>query len=120
MDTNDKVLLGTFSVMIANRYRDLLQAKGVELAVLHNAATCSTGSCGTSMELWAERKDLDAVLAVFQQEQARNFMGLEVNPDLLSQVYDPSQDNAVCPACGTSFSTSLAECPDCGLSFSVP
>ena len=34
---------------------------------------------------------------------------------IINSVYDSSQDTAVCPACGFSFSTTNSECPDCGL-----
>ena len=118
--TSEKICLGTFSVTIANRYRDLLNAQNVELAIIHNKATCSSGGCGTSMELWANQSDLPVVIPFLQQEQARNYIGLDINPELLNQVFDTSQENAICPACGTEFSTSSSECPDCGLGFQIP
>jgi rRNA maturation endonuclease Nob1 len=35
----------------------------------------------------------------------------------INQVFDPENPTAVCPACGTEFSTHLGECSDCGLAF---
>jgi uncharacterized OB-fold protein len=32
-------------------------------------------------------------------------------------IFDPLAAEAVCPACGHSFSPSVGACPDCGLQF---
>jgi len=43
--------------------------------------------------------------------------GHDIDHSILNNVFDSNAQTAVCPCCGTSFSTSLKECPDCGLVF---
>lgn len=116
--SSEKVLLGTAPVVIANRYRDLLANKSIEIAVAYNESTCKTG-CSHTMEIWADAKDVEQVVAFIQQDSSRNYAGLEFDPNVINQVFDTSKDDAQCPACGTLFKTSASECPDCGLGFSV-
>jgi hypothetical protein len=114
----DKVLLGTAPVVIANRYKDLLAEQSIPLALAYNASTCKTG-CSHTMEIWADAKDAEHVVAFIQKDSSRNFAGLEFDPSVVNQVFDTSKDDAQCPACGTVFKTSASECPDCGLGFAV-
>ena len=116
--STEKVLLGTAPVVIANRYRDLLATESIDIALAYNASTCKTG-CSHTMEIWAEAKDVEHVVAFIQKDSSRNFAGLEFDPSVVTQVFDTSKDEAQCPACGTLFKTSATECPDCGLGFSV-
>ena len=67
------------------------------------------------MELWACPEDIPAIQELMREEEARNRQGLNYDPEQAAQVFDPSKDTAVCPACGTEFATSSTECPDCGL-----
>ena len=113
---DEKILIGTSDVIQAGRYRDQLAREGVHLELVHNPSTCRTG-CRTTVELWARPEDLDAVRLAIGREEARNWAGLDFDPKLLNEVFDPAKGQAVCPACGTQFETAHKECPDCGLCF---
>jgi len=117
--SSEKVLLGTAPIVIANRYRDLLATQDIDIALAYNASTCKTG-CSHTMEIWAESKDVDQVVAFIKSDSSRNYDGLEFDSGVVNQVFDTSKDEAQCPACGTHFKTSASECPDCGLGFSIP
>lgn len=113
-DPAESVAIGTAERIQAGRYQDLLAREGVTAELVHNPQTCQSG-CRTTVEIWVPRADLETVKKVLQQEEARNWQGLDFDPELLGQVFDPNKDQATCPACGTQFSTSHSECPDCGL-----
>ena len=116
---SEKVLLGTAPVVIANRYKDLLAAQNVVIELAYNASTCKTG-CSHTMEIWTNANDVAAAVEFINADASRNFAGLEFDPDVINQVFDPSLDEAQCPACATVFSTTASECPECGLGFAVP
>lgn len=119
MSTDEKILLGTAPVVVANRYKDLAAQRDITIELAYNASTCKTG-CSHTMEVWANKQDLEAVMALMATEAQRNFSGLEFDPEVVGQVFDPEKEEAQCPACGTVFATSASECPDCGLGFAVP
>jgi hypothetical protein len=113
----DLVLLGVVEVLAARQLVTRLGERGVALTLAGNPATCSTGGCSPSVEVWAYRGDLPAV-AQFQMEQReKQLSGLTFDPEVVGAVYDASRGEAQCPACGTTFATTTAECPDCGLMF---
>ncbi len=110
------VRIGTISLAEAKNLQAALSRKGVELVLDHNDSTCSRG-CAVTVEMLAAETDLPVVVGVLKEEFAKNSAGLEVNWERLNQVYDPSQAEATCPACGARFSTQLRQCPDCELCF---
>lgn len=118
---DDKICIGVLSSNDANRLKSLLAQKEIEIALLFNHATCTSGCRGSgSVELWANKSDVEEIVKTFQGEKSRILDGFDFNPEIVNQVFDPSQETAICPACGTKFQTTLSECPDCGLGFSVP
>ncbi|MFW7377515.1 MAG: hypothetical protein ACOH5I_01750 [Oligoflexus sp.] len=110
--------IGIFPLAQAERLISLAAEDGITVEKFHNQQTCRSG-CSITVELWAHTEDLEAIGKIWAKDQQRNYIGLEFDPQQVQQVYDPNNDSAVCPACGTEFSTALTECPDCGLSFSV-
>ena len=118
MSDGQPILLGVSSIGEANTLKGHLADRGVDVVFRHNAHTCASGGCGMQVEVWASSGDVPAIQEYFASERARRHAGLDVNPELLNQVFDGDKEQAVCPACGTGFSTKLTECPDCGLSFS--
>ncbi len=120
-ELNEKICLGVLPANEGTRLKSLLATKDIEIVLLFNHATCTSGCRGSgTVELWAHKNDLDEIVKTFSVEKLRLLDGLEFDPEIINQVYDPSQEAAICPACGTKFSTSLGECPDCGLGFSLP
>ena len=115
--SEDKIVVGVLDLAEAKRLRTALEAQGVALELFSNPETCQTGSCGTKVELRAQASDVAKIQHYIASERARLLEGLEVNAELLSEVYDSEKESARCPACGEQFSTTLSECPGCGLGF---
>jgi rRNA maturation endonuclease Nob1 len=51
------------------------------------------------------------------EEFGKTYAGLDFDPEVVGQVFDPDKEQATCPACATEFSTKESECPECGLCF---
>ncbi|MCM2321910.1 MAG: hypothetical protein NDJ90_01465 [Oligoflexia bacterium] len=122
MEANDQeVLLGVLEYNEAKRIQARIEeSDGVRLLLKGNPDTCGPGGkCRPRVEVWALTDDLPKVRDFMARERDRDYAGLDVNPELHEEVYDPSKDTARCPACGTTFQTSARECPDCGLVFAV-
>src|SRR4051812_41002111 len=99
---SDRVLLGIIDLVEAKRIRASLGEMGVKLEMISNPDTCSSGgSCKPTVELYASEPDLPKVAEFFRFEKERDQGGIEVNPELLGQVFDSEKASAVCPACGT-------------------
>ena len=115
MTATDMIQLGVMSLADADRISYMMLEKGVKIEKLFNEATCSSGSCGASVEVWVHAKDATTVaqtLEDYRQLQLSHIEGEDIHTD---SVFDPSKDTAVCPACSHEFSTELKICPDCGL-----
>lgn len=75
------------------------------------------GCCGTELLLQVRRDDLDAVLAVVEEEYRKSTGLAEFDTTHADAVYDTGKEQATCPACGCTFPTQSTTCPDCGLCF---
>lgn len=75
------------------------------------------GCRGVEVLLQVREEDLAEVLKVLAQEHWETTALADHDTCPVDAVYNPEAGEAVCPACGCRFSTSLAECPDCGLCF---
>ena len=113
-EQNSPIMLGIFEFYDAKRVQKGLEKFGVESELRSNDETCTRG-CKVTVEMWADEKDKDQIIHFLQSEGARDYDGLDINPSLLSQVFDPNADEVICQACGTKFSPKASECPDCGL-----
>src|SRR4051812_47655579 len=113
------VLVGVADPVEARRLRGHLEDLGIEVFLRTDPAECNTKNCSPKIELHVMSRDLEKVKAFLQTEHSKSIDGLEINPQWLQEVFDTSKDTAICPACGTSFSTTARECPDCGLGFVV-
>ena len=105
------------AVMGLNEAKDLknkLEARGVELVLNHNDASCTRG-CSVTVEVHAKESDLPVIQEVYSQGYMKSLEGLNFDPNVVNSVYDTSQEKAICPACSFEFSTQNKECPDCGL-----
>ncbi|MGK5082117.1 hypothetical protein WDW37_02340 [Bdellovibrionota bacterium FG-1] len=109
--------LGAAEHSEAKRLKSALEDLGVELQILSDPESCSTGGCKPKLEIMVRKRDLEKVKSFFERERLRDLGELEHDQALADVVFDPEQENAHCPACGTEFSTKLTECPDCGLCF---
>jgi hypothetical protein len=114
-----RILLGVMELQEAKRVRSHLEERGVRLELVSNPETCGDGKvgCKPSVEVYAQEADVPLIAEFFKREKERDLGGREIDPQLLSQVFDTSNEDATCPACGTQFKTAAKECPDCGLVF---
>jgi len=115
---NEKILIGVIEVNEAKRLKEKLSSRGVSIDLIHDDETCKK-SYQSKVEVWVNSDSMETVQKMIHEENMHMIMseGVDVNPDQLNQVFDSEAETAVCPACGTSFSTKLTECPECGLVF---
>ena len=93
-----------------------LQQQGLpSLVAKEPGAAC--GCRGVEVLLQVREDDLAEVLRVLALEHWESTGLADHDTCPVDAVYNPEEGEAVCPACGSRFSTSLAECPDCGLCF---
>jgi hypothetical protein len=114
---SEKIRLGVMRAADAERLKSKAELQGVEVLLLFNQQTCTSGGCGTSFEVWAAAADVPVLQKIFLEDQQRNMQGLVYDMNLSDNVFDADKESATCPACGTVFSTKSKECPDCGLHF---
>lgn len=119
MHSEEKILLGKANAQKCEMMRHYLAGHGIEIATIHNKITCSSG-CSTELEIWAHAADADQIDALLKELYQQEMRDHGYNADLLNAVYDPTAEEATCPACGIVFSTSHRECPECGLGFGEP
>ena len=98
----------------AKEFQGKLRKEGIELVLNHNDKTCTRG-CAVTVELMGREADLEKIQEVYSRSFNKMLEGLEFDPEVIRAVYDNSQANATCPACGHNFATTNTECPDCGL-----
>ena len=113
----DLELLGVMPTTEAERLYYLLTDEGIKVERFFNSATCSSGGCGSSTEVWIKPEDRSDILKIIEDDHARKLSHHESESLVSDSIYDPSNPTAVCPACSHEFSTTLTECPDCGLNF---
>lgn len=115
---NGKIPFGIVELNEAKRLLEALAEKGVELEIRHNEQTCKKG-CQSVVEVWVKIEDIPTLEQHIKEKNMKHLEseGVQIDTELLNSVYDPESKVAVCPACGTEFSTSDKECPDCGLVF---
>ena len=110
-------LLGVMGLQDADRLGYMMKDKGITIEKLFNKATCSSGSCGASVEVWYYEKDKEIVFKTLNDHRELQLSHLGVDATQNDPVFDPSKETAQCPACGHEFSTKHSACPDCGLNF---
>ena len=114
----EKELIGIIDLAEAKELVEKLIEKEIYIEIRHNEKTCLKG-CSVKVEIWAEQKDIPAIAEVISHEKMKvlDNEGLDIDKSLLDHVFDDEAKTAICPACGTSFSTECKECPECGLVF---
>lgn len=110
-----RVKLGIIGLAEAKRLALKAKGKGLELILEHNDQTCARG-CAVTVEIWSSAEQAPQI-SDFLNEDFKTHARGEVNWSLTQEVVDLNQPEAICPACGTKFKTTLLECPDCGLCF---
>ncbi len=96
----------------------LLKRENIGSLVAGDEQSCGKGCCGGgSVMLQVRRDDAQAAMLILQKEHIRT-TGLS-GTDLThaEAIFNADAAQAVCPACGASFSTENPICPECGLCF---
>ncbi|MCW5208158.1 hypothetical protein VU11_05815 [Desulfobulbus sp. US2] len=98
-------------------FQSMLKREGIPSIAVSEDSNCGQGSCATNLFVQIRKSDLQDVVAILERDHVRS-TGLE-DHDLSTAgaVIDTAAEQATCPACGYSFSTTEASCPDCGLCF---
>lgn len=116
MDSDSKKMIGLLGVRDAELLESRLAKEGIQIATIFNHSTCKTG-CSPSKEIWAHAEDVHEIQKILLDEHLKVLTEMGVSLEQINQVFDPANPSAVCPACGTEFSTTNLECPECGLAF---
>lgn len=116
MQADDKKLLGVIGARDAEILESKLAKHGIQIATIYNHSSCKTG-CSPSKEIWAHPEDIATIQKIIHDDHLKTLEEMGADLNQLNQVFDPQNASAICPACGTEFSTRMTECPDCGLAF---
>jgi len=114
----EKFHLATLPVAAAEALKSKLALAGIDIALIHNEQSCKSG-CAVQVEVWSHPDDVAEIARIAEAERSAHYQEVGYDPSLANSVFDPSREEATCPACGTNFATTLTSCPDCGLSFGV-
>lgn len=109
-----KTLLGQLAARDAEILQARLNKHGIDVVAIFSHSTCKTG-CTPSKEIWAHPEDVAAIQTIMMNERLAALKDLGADLNLINEVFDPTKESAICPACGTNFETSRTDCPDCGL-----
>ncbi len=112
----EQVTLGVMPLMEAKDLKSICEQSNLELILNHNGETCTRG-CTVTVEVICLKKDLEGVVSIIRNRNQKSYEGLDINPELLESVFDPSSEEVTCPACAHTFKPTGPECPDCGLCF---
>ncbi|OGQ96797.1 MAG: hypothetical protein A2284_02550 [Deltaproteobacteria bacterium RIFOXYA12_FULL_61_11] len=113
------LFLGQRDLHDAHRIQADLAERGVTVDLVHEGEHCSRG-CKITVEVWFAESGLPIVRDYLGEEWQRDAGDLAYDPTLAAAVFDPDKPETICPACGTTFATTLSECPECGLGFGDP
>ncbi len=95
-----------------------LATEGIVSLVTADPDSCGKGCCGGAELLLEVREDeLTEALAALKKEHQKATGLADFDQTFTDAVYNPQAEQATCPACGFTFSTSSTCCPDCGLCF---
>lgn len=93
----------------------VLAKEMVPSLVAADDGSCTGSCCPTNFFLQVRREDIPDALAALEYEFRRT-TGLDAHDTThADEIFDSSAEEAVCPACGYSFTPTSTSCPDCGL-----
>lgn len=116
-ETDELHFLGSADYQEAKRLQVALREKGIRIELVSHPEKRTSRTCKPMIEMFAREADVPLVIDFIRQEKLRDLGDLEIDPSLINEVFDETQETARCPACGDTFSTRLNECPGCGLGF---
>jgi rubrerythrin len=111
---SELIKMAVMNLQEAKQFQKELAAQDVSIVLNHDDKTCTRG-CAITVEVHAREIDMPMIQKVYSEIYAKLLDGHDVNAEQMNAVYDTSQAEALCPACGHRFATGPSECPDCGL-----
>lgn len=98
--------------------QEVLAAQRIVSLVTGDENSCAKKGCAPpTLNLQVRRPDAAEAMQILD-EAYRKSTGLDAPAHgHADAVFDQSQQEATCPACGHCFSTNHSACPDCGLCF---
>ncbi len=103
-------------VMQMKELQVILERQGIPSLAVKDSG-CGKGCCGTDLILQVRMSDVQEVMAILEKDHVRSTALSDHDTTHAGAVFNTAAENATCPACGCSFSTTQPECPDCGLCF---
>ncbi len=97
--------------------RKVLEQNSIPALISGDENGCAKGCCGPEMFLLIRKDDVDSALKVLAKDFVRSTALDSHDLSNASAVFDPTDLETQCPACGSKFSPSIGACPDCGLCF---
>jgi len=97
--------------------KSMLKHAGLPSIIAGDSSSCGKGCCGGEVRLQVRAADLREVQEVLHREYLQTTGLLDHDTSFVNAVFNPDAGDAVCPACGYSFSTTSKTCPECGLCF---
>ena len=99
-------------------FEKLLADENIGTLLAGDESSCGKGCCGGgTVDLVVKREDAQDAVYLIEEEIRRTSVGVE-GESHADSIYNPEENETVCPACGHVFKTA-PECPDCGLSFQI-
>jgi hypothetical protein len=98
-------------------FQTMLKREGIPSLAVSEDSNCGQGSCATNLLIQVRQEDLQDVIAILEHDHIRSTGLKDHDLSTAGAVIDTTAEQATCPACGHSFSTTEATCPDCGLCF---
>jgi hypothetical protein len=98
-------------------FQTMLKREGIPSLAVSEDSNCGQGSCATNLFVQIRKDDLQDVVAILERDHIRSTGLADHDLSTAGAVIDTEVDQATCPACGFTFSTTEASCPDCGLCF---
>ncbi len=99
------------------RIEKQLLAVNIGTLIVGDDSGCGKGCCSPEVELKIRKEDGSAALKIIDSDFDSMTGVSDFTHDLADNGFDPEAQEASCPACGFTFSTSTTTCPDCGLCF---
>ncbi|HCC53822.1 MAG TPA: hypothetical protein DEQ20_02695 [Desulfobulbaceae bacterium] len=118
--TQDDQLVVIFQASLPEikHLKSLLEAEQIGTLICKDSQACgSGGGCAPKFQLQVRQEEEQDALQVLAEEHRRVTVLAEHDVTHAEAVFNPEAEEAVCPACGFAFATTITTCPDCGLCF---
>lgn len=98
------------------RLQDLLEDVQIATLINKEGQDCG-GGCAAKFNLLVREEEAQEALQILAEDHRRVTALAGHQAIHAGAVFNPEDEEAVCPACGFIFATTSTSCPDCGLCF---